>query len=364
VAPRNELESRLAEVWQQVLGVKRVGVTTNLSDLGGTSLLAVRLAYEIQTKVKRSIPLAVLLECKTIGQLAGVLTDDPLPARSTLIPVQPMGAKPPLFLVDAVFAYTRLIPYLDQDRPVYGLAGYLEDGPFPYSRIEDIAARYLEEVRRVQPEGPYFIAGHSLGGVVAFEMAQQLRTGNQDVALLVLIDPEPPGTLPAVSATGALGRKVQQHMTNLAGKTLRDRAEYIQEWLRGELRSRVASPYREVVCAVRHWLKRPLSADLKQFYIYEVFYRKVYPEAARKYQPHAYPGATVFLFPEDQFRQREVAVWQSLCPPEMEIHGTPGDHLTMLLEPHVRPLVGRIKGCLTAASRRVGSAATETSAVA
>ena len=352
LAPRNDLEERLAKVWQQVLGVKRVGVTDNLADLGGTSLLAVRLAYEIQTKINKSIPLAVLLECRTIAQLSGVLSEDRVPPSSTLIPVQPMGSKPPLFLADAVFAYTRLIPYLDMDRPVYGLAGYLEEGRFRFTRIEEIATRYLEEVRKVQPEGPYYIAGHSLGGVVAFEMAQQLRQAGQDVALLTLIDPPPPGTFELGSAIDTLDSKVQQHAANLVGKTSGETTQYFLSWFRAQLHARAVRPYKQLVCAIYHLCKRSLPAGLKQFYIYEVIYRKVYPDAIRNYQPTAYPGRAVFLFPEAQFRESESAFWQEICPAGLEMCGTPGDHLTMLLEPNVRHLVDTMKRCLAAASDR------------
>src|SRR5262249_55554656 len=118
---------------------------------------------------------------------------------------QPTGSKPPFFLVHPsggmVFCYTLLVRYLDPDQPCYGLQMRgLEDGQIPYISIEDMASEYIMALQEVQPHGPYFLGGWSLGGLVAFEMAQQLLRQGQENALLALLDSMAP--IPRQQLTG------------------------------------------------------------------------------------------------------------------------------------------------------------------
>ncbi|MDD1633793.1 MAG: AMP-binding protein, partial [Methylococcaceae bacterium] len=194
VAPRDDLEVQLAHIWEEVLGVRPVGVKDNFFELGGHSLLAVRLFALIQKRLGRQLPLTAVFQGATVETLAEVLRQPGAPGpRSSLVAIQPGGGRRPLFLVHPagghVFPYVRLAHCLGREQPCYGLqARGLEDGQDPHTRIEDMAAYYIQGLQTVQPTGPYLLGGWSMGGVVAFEMAQQLHAEGQQVALLALLD--------------------------------------------------------------------------------------------------------------------------------------------------------------------------------
>ena len=189
VAPRDDLERQLAHIWEEVLGVRPVGITDNFFELGGHSLSAVRLFAMVEKQLGKKLSLTSIFQGATIEHLAELIRLKATPGpRSSVVPLQPGGSKLPLFLVHPagghVFPYLRLAQLLGADQPCYGLqARGLEDGQEPHARIEDMAAYYIEALRTVQPTGPYLLGGWSMGGVVAFEMAQQLHAQGQQVAL-------------------------------------------------------------------------------------------------------------------------------------------------------------------------------------
>lgn len=201
IAPRNQSEQELAALWADVLQLPRVGVEDDFFTLGGHSLLAVRLLSQIEQQYGQRIPVASFLQGATVAQLAALLQPSaPQPARdacwSPLVAMQP-GTKaatvPPLFCIHPVggniLCYRDLAKALGPDQPVYGLQAFgLENDQTPLTRIEEMAAHYCEAIRRVQPHGPYQVAGWSLGGVIAFEMAQQWTAQGETVALVALID--------------------------------------------------------------------------------------------------------------------------------------------------------------------------------
>src|SRR5262249_30894375 len=201
VAPRDTLEHQLTKIWEKVLAIKPIGIKDNFFDLGGHSLLAVRLFEEIAKVTGKTLPLATLFQALTVEQLADLLRQEGWSALwSSLVAIQPHGSRPPFFFIHAVSGnvlhYRFLSHYLGQDQPFYGLQAQGLDGTqAPQTRIEDMAALYIKEIRTLQPEGPYFLGGGSSGGVIAFEMAQQLHAQGQQVALLVLFDTYFPGDL-------------------------------------------------------------------------------------------------------------------------------------------------------------------------
>src|SRR6185295_19030205 len=143
-------------------------------------------------------PLATLFQAPTVARLAAVIEKDWTPAWSSLVEIQPGGSRPAFFCVHAlggnVVEYYELARHLGEEQPFYGLQSQGFDGKrSPHTRVEDMAAHYIKELRELQPEGPYFIGGRSLGGMVAFEMAQQLRAQGQTIGLLALLDTYPSG---------------------------------------------------------------------------------------------------------------------------------------------------------------------------
>jgi amino acid adenylation domain-containing protein len=193
IVPTSQVETQLVEIWQQLLSMESIGVKDNFFDLGGTSLLALQMLREIEQRFAQKLPLATFLKAATVEELAKVLQkEDQSELWSTLIPIQPNGQKPPLYCVHGsdgnVLVFQNLVEYLDSEQPLYGLQPPGLDQKDCLNRVEDIANEYIRHIRNFQPEGPYYLAGFSLGGTIVFEMAQQLLAQGQEVALLALFD--------------------------------------------------------------------------------------------------------------------------------------------------------------------------------
>ncbi|MGQ0603701.1 MAG: condensation domain-containing protein, partial [Anaerolineales bacterium] len=221
VAPRNAIETHLARLWGPILDQPTVDVTANFFESGGTSLKALQFMDRVERTFKSKLPLASLLQAPTIEKLAVLIDSGGATEKwSSLIPIQPLGARRPLFVVHhgggGIFEFANVARYLGHDQPVYGLQepGF-EVGEARLDSVEALAAHYLHELRSVQPEGPYALSGFCFGGVVAYEMAQQLRREGQRTAVLILIDAESPG-----STSPAISDRVQWHAHRLADLAL------------------------------------------------------------------------------------------------------------------------------------------------
>jgi amino acid adenylation domain-containing protein len=200
VPPSSSLEEALAKIWREVLGLKSVGIHDNFFDLGGHSLLAVRLFAQMEGLTGRKLSLMTLFHSPTIAQLAEILRRKETSAsRSSLVGIQEHGSRPPLFLVHGagggmLWGYANLARHLDPDQPVYGFNSRGMEGFEEFSRVEEMAAQYVEELCAFQPEGPYHLGGYCFGGEVAFEMARQLTEQGRPVALLALLNAMPPNS--------------------------------------------------------------------------------------------------------------------------------------------------------------------------
>ncbi|MEY3479984.1 MAG: hypothetical protein RIQ71_759 [Verrucomicrobiota bacterium] len=194
LAPRDLLEHRLAAIWSRLFRKDRIGRNDNFFELGGHSLLAAELAHEVEKLVGHRFPIALVFQAQTVAELAAMVEgEDWAPAWSSLVPLRVEGDKAPLFFVHGyggdVYAFVHLVRSMERGRPVYGLqAAELSGGIPPHETMEQMAAHYAREIRSLQPEGPYHLAGYSLGGWIAYAVAQELRQSGQEVALLVLFD--------------------------------------------------------------------------------------------------------------------------------------------------------------------------------
>ncbi|MEM8924599.1 MAG: amino acid adenylation domain-containing protein [Actinomycetota bacterium] len=194
VAPSTPTEIQLARLWSTMLGVSDIGVHDGFFDLGGHSLTAAQMFARIEKDMGVRLPLSTLFRASTIAELAAVVDGSgAAPSWSSLVPIKPTGAEAPLYLVHAhggnVLGYFDLSTHLAQDRPLYGLQARGLDGVSIEERsMEEIADGYLEEIRALQPNGPYHLGGFCFGGNVAFAMAERLRSVGEEVALLVLIE--------------------------------------------------------------------------------------------------------------------------------------------------------------------------------
>ncbi|MBS0172290.1 MAG: amino acid adenylation domain-containing protein [Nitrospira sp.] len=192
IEPRNRVELQLTAIWEQVLGITPIGVRDNFFALGGYSLLALRMFSAIEHTFGKRLPMAVLFQAPTIEQLADVLAGEGCTVRwRSLVAIQPEGPKMPFFAVPGVggnvLVFARLAKLLGEEQPFYGLQARGLDGKEkPFMRVEDMAAHYIEEIRSIQPRGPYLIGGTCTGGLAAYEMAQQLTAQGETVILAVM----------------------------------------------------------------------------------------------------------------------------------------------------------------------------------
>jgi thioesterase domain-containing protein/acyl carrier protein len=233
VAPRDEAERKLVEIWGSVLGIDDlIGVTDDFFALGGHSLLAVRVFTEIEKAFGVKLPLALLFQGATIENLAAALAEKERRdgAWATIVPVQPHGTKVPLFVVAGAdgetLHYRRFFDHLDPDQPVYGLQPNLQNRSDPPTTIADIAAMYVRDLLEFRPQGELLIAGYCFSGLVAFEAARQLEAIGRPPVFLGIID--------AYYARRSARREVERaKFADFAQRDLRGKVAWISRRLSG-----------------------------------------------------------------------------------------------------------------------------------
>jgi thioesterase domain-containing protein len=365
VAPRTAVETRLAEIWTKVLGVQQVGITDNFFDLGGHSLLAVHLFAEIEIVFGKRILLSALFQGATIARLAELIDQSIPPApQPALVAIQPHGSKRPFFCVHEffgdVFCYGNLARYLGGDQPFFALQARGLDGTEePLTDIKAMAAHYISQIQSVQPQGPYALGGLCAGGIVAFEMAQQLRAANEQVALLALFD----STAGTESGAGFTSRMkwianlIRDLPAWLIGSYQLNRTQW-QNLLRLKLRmAKIRKALsQESPAQARQTYSAKLIEEMGDLFHFSEQHRKVaraQSRALRNYVPEPYPGRVTLFRPRMQpifSSHRRDKGWSALAVGGLEIRTVPGNHLAMLQEPHVRTFAQELKASLANAS--------------
>jgi amino acid adenylation domain-containing protein len=372
IPPRTPTESTLAQIWSEILNAEPVGIRDNFFDVGGDSLLAIRLINKINHQFQRELPLSSLFLNPTIEGLADSL-ESPTNSQewSPLVAIKPGGKNPPFFCVHPIFGvifpYCELAFQLGENQPFYGLQPKGIDGESsPLTRIEDMAADYIAALRTVQPKGPYFLGGWSFGGLVAFEMAQQLLAAGDEVALLAVLD-----TLAPVAANKpsvwdgckfilttvsrsiwpfvvdyfrlvAAAEKVQSggiaarfpklnKMLNLAANFL-----HPWNWKQAIMVSILSQESKK-----HNWRELAIPS------MFTVF--QANSQATLSYVPKIYPQRITLLRSGEKLgtsHQDPTLGWSDLTAEQVEVIRVPGNHLTMLRKPFVEVLARQLKHCL------------------
>jgi thioesterase domain-containing protein/acyl carrier protein len=355
VSPRDDVERRLAGLWEDVLSVRPIGVKDNFFELGGHSLNAARLFVEIERAFGRSLPLPLLLRAPTVEQLAAHLTEGRLTEDwGLVVPLQPAGERPPLFCIDTKNAgiFAHLARRLGPDQPVYGLHPLGLKGPSPSFTIPSLASLFLNEVRKIQPQGPYYFCGLCAGAIVGFEMAQQLRTAGEEIALLAMLDsfcPTPP-ILPYPLAE-AIDKFRRRQIIPFAGHLRRmlmmrppKQIIYLRQ-VREESRNRKAEK-----AARRAERKQAGTANdryLEQLRSYLHSLHRATRQASFTYSPKPWPGRLVLILTEetniDEERVGSRMGWVKFALQGVESHTVAGMHQHALAEPNVGALVEVIR---------------------
>jgi len=333
-APRDAVEIKLGQLWEKVLGVEPVGMHDDFFELGGHSLTAVRLFVQIEKNFGLSLPLAAIFQARTLGRLAALVRQEGnSPSWSLLVPIQTKGARPPLFCVHAlggnVLSYENLWRHLGAGQPFYGLQSKGLDGQPPNRTVSEMAAQYVEAIRRLQPEGPYFLAGWSFGGKIAFEMARTLRASGQGVALLALIDSVNAPPPPAHEEGGPV-----RH----ASRRLRFQLEAMRRLPAGQ---RIVHFGRKTAVAFR-WAALRIRERSEERSIPQPLrvINAANDVADREYVGAGYDGSAILFranYPVADAPDRSLG-WASAVRGGLEIVDVPGDHFTLVEEPHVQVL--------------------------
>ncbi len=378
VAPRNFQEAQLVKIWETVLNLQPIGIHDNFFALGGHSLLAVQLFAQIEKHYDLNLPLATLVQAPTVEQLAKLLSQDGESTTwSSLVPIQPHGSKPPLFCIHAVggnvLTYVDLSRHLGTDRPVYGLQARGIDGKGEFHQsIAEMAAHYIQEICSFYPQGPYLLAGLSGGGVIAFEIAQQLVAQGHQVNMVALFDTYNPNYQKIRQRLNAQYRQanigqIENRLSRLKWvKKLRGSWHRISHLLSYfmklslrekqlfllEKRKSFKKILNDTIELISYKLDRrsgrPLPYRLRERAITENL-----RTAVLAYAPQVYPGKiTLFRASASIYRavdgspDSDELGWDEFAGGGLEVYQVPGDHSTSIAEPHVRVLAAKLKPCL------------------
>jgi amino acid adenylation domain-containing protein len=342
IAPRNLVELQLTQIWSEVLGINEIGVEENFFELGGHSLLAVRLINCIEQKLGKNLPLTSLFQNGTIASLAKLLAQETTQlTHSPLIPIQSQGNKTPFFAIHPiggnVLCYADLARYLGTDQPFYGLQALgLQETEKPVNSIEEMATVYIEAIQTIQAFGPYYLGGWSMGGVIAFEMAQQLSAQGQTVALLTLMDSYSPILLDSVNTEE---NSSESHLEDI-NESLNTVYSFVRD-LTGMFNQPI--PFSEDELAhltsdelLAHfltWSKQTnvLPSELGEQQIknrFAVF--QTNRQALFNYSPKTYPGKTIFFGAEES--SLENPGWHGIIN-NLESQWISGDHYSLIKNP-------------------------------
>ncbi|HET9803512.1 MAG TPA: alpha/beta fold hydrolase, partial [Candidatus Acidoferrum sp.] len=307
IAPRNETERELLRIFEQLLGIRSIGISDGFFQVGGHSLLAVELMAQIERQFGRRLPLAAIFQGDTVADLAARLREPELTRSSPLILLERGGERTPFFFVHPVggtiLQYRALAHRLGVYRPFYALQSpALEGNPLsPDITIETLARSYLEAVRKAVPKGPYLLGGWSFGGLVAAEMARALRHDGEEVPLLVLLD----------SYAQSDSREDPNELATLTAWELGDG----QSWPQQHFAT----------------VKRIVHAHLR---------------AARRWTPKPYDGRTLLFAAHQRGVVRDATLGWGPLLPRLSVIEVEADHFSLLREPAIDEVARKLHATL------------------
>jgi amino acid adenylation domain-containing protein/FkbM family methyltransferase len=343
VAPRTPTEQRLANIWRDLLKLDQVGIHESFFELGGHSLLAVRLRTTIRKEFDRDVPLVALFDKSTIAQLGEFLDGaGDKSSAGILVCIQPEGRGTPLFCVHPVggnvLCYADLAREMGKDRPFYGLQSPVPD---PESRefldIAGMAAVYIEEIRKVQPAGPYLLGGWSMGGLIAFEMARQLAGQGEATELLAMIDTHPPSAARKVDAP--MLARFAADIGRVLGIELRGLAKQFLELGEQEQWRLLMETLIQQGVLERKTAQRQLT---------DMF--NVFTQNSLAFESYSMPKmpqrVTLFRASQAEAPEQLASEWEEWTGQKVELLMAPGDHYSMMQKPNVSRLADLLKSHL------------------
>ena len=380
VPARDSFEKELVSIFEHVLKIKPIGITDNIFELGVDSLLAQQLLTRIEMRLAKSaLPTAPLFQAPTIETLATLLRDQHVPARkwTSLVPIQSQGTKTPLFCVHGaagtVLGFYPLARRLAPNRPVYGLRNQGLFGiDLPHSTVEDMAAHYIKEIQTVQPHGPYLLAGWCFGGIIIFEMAQQLLRMGEKVDLLAMLNapstPEFAVTADAEAGSASSRERIRQRWEEFGNLRPIEKVGFVVRRTRRHFGWRLTALRQSTERFVRR-STRPIRLRLYDYYLHHrspmpdflrnSYFYMINGRAERQYRHQSYSGDVLLFRDLGPYSDPDLGwkhfVHGTIQNCEMPVKGTAARE--MMHEPMVGMVAETIEKYLTQMSGPIAAAA-------
>ena len=353
--PRDELESSLVAVWEDVLNVRPIGVRTSFFKLGGYSLMIVRLFARINKVLGTSLPITTIFNAPTVEQLADIVRGRAY--YSALVPVQTKGTRPPFFMIHSYLLYQGIPAELGDDYPFYGLRELDTDAKD--MTVEQRAAACLDEMRSIQPKGPYYIGGWCAAGPLAVETARQIVASGETVAFLVLFDSWRPGYaselareqagMPEMSLRATLYRKYRFHRNRWDTLSFNQRVRYVSLAINNKISS-LRSKFYLKNWAFAEWFCHRFGLPLPHF-MHNVSLTTL--NSLKEYRGvEPYPGSMTLIRAKEAPYipgAKEHCGWESIVLGGVKVLWAPGDHESMFLAPNLHTVGEFLRQSLTEA---------------
>ena len=346
VVPRTVVQTQLVAIWEKVLNGQPIGVTDNFFSLGGTSLQALQIFSAIGPIFGKRFSVATLFEAPTIEQLAQKISQEPSGQDwNPLVAIQLQGKNPPFFAVHGgdgnVLFYRQVSEFLGKERPFYGLqAQGLNGSPITQTSVEQLAASYLNAIRNVQPHGPYLLGGYCFGGMVAYEIAYELKAAGEEVALLVLFDASNPEHPPRLRSWAEVVRyRIPRLLSH--GVT----AEHVFEYCEGLVRGRLGVKFLK-------WNEQFHSLTIGKndpAKLLDLRIRMAHRRAAIAYKPRPYAGKITLFRTIEQpldFEDQPDLGWSTVAQGGLDVHNVPGNHKTLFWDDDVEVFARQVEQCI------------------
>ncbi|HXP88016.1 MAG TPA: non-ribosomal peptide synthetase [Bryobacteraceae bacterium] len=348
-SPRGIVEMVLLHIWEEELGRRPISVRDDFFDLGGDSLLGVRLLARVEATFGKNLGLASLFEVPTVERMASLLSESPSEGyafgSSKIIAIRASGSLPPLFILGPQPLFRPLILKLPENLPVFGLS--FPDGaslPTPF-RLEDIAAVQVEALRRFQPEGPYALMGWCADGVLAYEMARQLRAQGQEVSLVAMIDAFNPARWSYESRWSWRRDRFRFHYANFSNLGAKAAIAYSRERFQ-TLRKRTRQLLWRALYRVHLRTERRISLALR-------LPEQILTLSVSQYLPVPYQGCAMVVRAESRPAGTHADAaygWRGLAG-DLHVVDVPGNHRDIFVAPNVEVMASAIAAALSAADR-------------
>jgi aspartate racemase len=349
--PKTDNEIVIADLWGKLLGKTNICITDNFFQLGGHSLLAVQLFHQIQEKTGKNLPLATLFSAPTLKDLAALVSEEKgtdeqknttnknFRSLNYVVPIKPSGDKYPFFAIHGVggnvLNYNLFLKFIDDDQPLYGIQCRGLDGSAKlFGNVYEMAIEYVKEIKQVQPHGPYFLGGGSMGGLVAYEVAQQLKKNGESIGLILMLDSICPKGFNKYTKKHVLKTHSSDSLTNSSSSV---KSRTLLQKVTHSIKCRVIDASRNLKCKFYEIKNQPIPHKLRYWRI-----EQKNLHLARIYDPQPYYGdITIFRANQHTDNWDPNRGWKEYIKGKIHFQDFDSNHESMIESEDVEKGVGQ-----------------------